>query len=123
MIEHLSDFPPNVVAFVCSGRVTRSDYETVLVPVVEAALRQHEKVRLYYQIALDFSHVEAGVSQDFKVGIEYLLRWDRIAIVTNLDWVRETIRAFSFLMPGAVEIFALDEAVRARAWILSTDPS
>jgi len=122
MIEHLRDFPDNVVAFVCSGRVTTRDYETVLVPVVEAALRQHEKVRLYYQIALDFSHIEPGVSQNFKVGMEHLLRWDRIAIVTNVDWIRETLRAFSFLMPGAVEIFLLDEAVTAREWILDADP-
>jgi hypothetical protein len=123
MIEHLSDFPGNVVAFVCSGRVTRRDYETVLVPAVEAALGQHEKVRLYYQIALDFAGIEPGVSQNFKVGMENLLRWDRIAIVTNVDWIRETLRAFSFLMPGAVEMFSLDEAAMAREWILAADPS
>jgi hypothetical protein len=29
MIEHLSDFPGNVVAFACRGRVTTRDYETV----------------------------------------------------------------------------------------------
>ena len=29
MIEHLSDFPGNVVAFACRGR-DKSDYETVL---------------------------------------------------------------------------------------------
>jgi SpoIIAA-like len=121
MIEQLKDLPPNVVGFVCSGRVTRRDYETVLMPAVEAALRQHEKVRLYYQIALDFSHVEAGVSQDFKVDVEHLLRWDRIAIVTDLDWLREAIRVFSFLWPGAVEIFATGEAPRARAWVLAAD--
>ena len=121
MIEQLSNFPGNVVAFVCSGRVTRRDYETVLVPAVEAALGQHERVRLYYQIAIDFSHIEPGVSQDFKVGIEHLLRWDRIAIVTDLDWIRETIRVFGFLLPGAVELFALDEAPAAREWILATE--
>lgn len=122
MIEHLRDFPGNVVAFMCSGRVTRRDYEIVLVPVVEAALRQHQKVRLYYQVAPDFSHIEPGVSQNFNVGMEHLLRWDRIAIVTNVEWIRETLRAFSFLMPGAVEIFLLDEAVMAREWILDMNP-
>jgi hypothetical protein len=121
MIEQLPGFPGNVVAFLCGGRITRRDYETVLVPAVEAALGQHEKVRLYYQIAPDFSHIEPGVSLDFRVGIDHLLRWDRIAIVTNLDWVRETLRAFGFLMPGAVEIFTLEEAESARQWVLAAD--
>jgi hypothetical protein len=51
----------------------------------------------------------------------HLLRWDRIAIVTDIDWIRETVRAFGFLMPGAVEIFPLDEVAAARAWILGAD--
>jgi SpoIIAA-like len=121
MIERMSDFPGHVLGFVCSGRVTKADYETVLLPTVESALRQQEKVRLYYEIALDFSHIEPGVSHNFNLGMEHLLRWDRIAIVTNIDWIREAIRAFSFLMPGAVEIFLLDEAAKAREWILATD--
>ncbi len=121
MIEQLPGFPSSVVAFACSGRITRRDYETVLVPAVEAALSRHEKVRLYYKIAADFSHIEPGVSLSFKVGIEHLLRWDRIAVVTNLDWVRETLRAFGFLMPGLVEIFTLEEAEAARAWVLAAD--
>jgi SpoIIAA-like len=59
------------------------------------------------------------VSHDFDVGVEHLLRWDRIAIVTNLDWFRETVRALSFLMPGHVELFSLDEAPEAREWVLA----
>jgi hypothetical protein len=76
MIEHLSEFPDYVVA-----RVTpQADYETVLVPVVKA-LEQHEKVRSYYQIDLDFSGVGRGVAQNCKSGMGHLLRRDRIAIV------------------------------------------
>jgi hypothetical protein len=120
MIEQLDDFPANVVAFVCSGRVTRGDYEGVLVPAVETALRQSEKVSLYYQFAVDFSHVESGIGQNFGIGMEYLLRWDRIAIVTDVGWIRETVRALGFLIPGVVDIFALGDAAKAREWILAT---
>ena len=122
MIKHLSDFPLNVVAFACKGHVTKGDYETVLVPAVESALKQHEKVRLYYQIDADFSGIEPGaVWEDFKVGVEHLLRWERIAVVTDVNWIRHTIRAFGFLMPGEVKIFPLDEAAKAREWIVAAD--
>ena len=119
MIKHSSELPSHVVGFTCAGRITRRDYETVLMPVIETALKRHEKVRLYYQIAQDFSHIEPGVSHDFDLGIDHLMRWDRIAIVTNLDWFRETVRALSFLLPGHVELFTLDEEAEAREWVLA----
>jgi hypothetical protein len=47
MIVQLTDFPENVVAFVCKGRVTKADYEGVVVPTVLNALQAQDKVRLY----------------------------------------------------------------------------
>jgi len=59
MIEALKDFPDNVIAFAPSR--TRHEarlYATVLVPAVEKALKQHEKVRLYYETATDFAGID-----------------------------------------------------------------
>ena len=118
MIEVLPKFPDNVVAVACSGHVTRKDYETVLVPYVEDALKRHEKVRLYYQIASDFDAIDPGaVWEDFKVGMGHLLRWERIAVVTDVDWIRHTMRAFSFLVPGEMKLFSVAEMKTARDWI------
>jgi hypothetical protein len=118
MIEVLKGFPPNVLAFACSGHVTRVDYETVLIPTVESMLQQQAKVRLYYEIGADFSGLEAGaVLDDFKVGVEHLPRWERIAVVTDVEWIRLIVRAFTFLLPGQVKIFRLIDAGAARGWI------
>lgn len=119
MIEVLRDFPDNIVALACKGQVTRRDYETMLVPAVEKALRQHRNVRVYYQIGAEFAGIDPGaVWDDFKVGLEHLMRWERIAVVTDVDWIRHTIRIFSFLMPGEVKIFPTSEAAEAREWIV-----
>ena len=56
MIEHLAGFPDNVVAFVCKGRVTKADYDAVLIPTVLNTLKKHQKVRLYYETAPDFDY-------------------------------------------------------------------
>jgi SpoIIAA-like len=120
MIEALKGFPTKVLAFACKGHVTKRDYETVLIPAVEEALKQQGKVRLYYQIATDFSGIEPGAMwDDFKVGMEHLLRWECIAVVTDVDWIRHTLRVFSFVIPGAVKIFRLNEEAQAREWILA----
>lgn len=118
MIEALRDFPANVVAFRCTGHVTRRDYDTVLVPAVEAALKQHDKIRLYYQIGQDFSGIDADAMwEDFSVGVAHWRHWERIAVVADVDWIRNTIRALGFLMPGAVRVFPLSGETLARTWI------
>ncbi len=58
MIEPLKGFPANIVAFACRGHVTKSDYETVLIPTVEKTLQQHEKLRVYYEIGPDFPGID-----------------------------------------------------------------
>jgi hypothetical protein len=120
MIEALRDFPDNIIAVACKGHVTRNDYETVLVPIVEKAIERHDKIRLYYQIGSDFDGIDPGaVWEDFKVGVEHLLRWERIAVVTDVDWIRHTMRAFGFLIPCEMKIFPTSEAAKARDWIIA----
>src|ERR1039458_3755092 len=89
MIEHLTSFPDNVLAFVCKGRVTKADYDAVLVPAVVQALQTHDKVRLYYETAGDFAGIDPGAMwEDFKVGMEHLTRWERVAVVTDIEWIK-----------------------------------
>jgi SpoIIAA-like len=122
MIRILSGFPENVVAVVGEGQVTRKDYDDVLVPAVTTALRRHEKIRLYYEITPQFSGIEAGaVWEDFCVGMEHLVRWERVAVVTDVEWLRHTINAFRFLLPGKIRLFAGSEAAGARAWIVEAE--
>ena len=118
MIEQLKDFPENVLAFACHGHVTKADYEEVLVPAVLAALKKQQKVRLYYETAADFSGIHPGAMwEDFKVGVEHLTHWERFAIVSDIDWIKHTMRFFSFLMPGALRVFPASEAAEARRWV------
>ena len=49
--------------------------------------------------------------------MEHILRWERIAVVTNVDWIRHTIQAFSLMIPGAVRISPLNDQAKEREWI------
>ncbi len=118
MIELLKDFPGNVVALTAAGQVTREDYQKVVIPAVERALGQHEKVRLYYQIGSDFSGIDPGAMwADTKVGMGHFLRWERIAVVTDVEWIKLSVMAFGFLMPAQVNVYSNAEADAARKWI------
>jgi hypothetical protein len=120
MIKQLTDFPGNVAAFVCKGRVTKEDYDAVLVPAVRNALRTNNKVRLYYETDADFAGLEpSAMWEDFKIGVEHLTRWERVAVVTDVEWIKHAVRFFSFIMPGATKLFSRSEAAQAREWILA----
>ena len=120
MIEHLKSFPGNVLAFVCHGQVTKQDYATVLIPAVEKALKEHDKVRLYYETAPDFSGIDpSAVWEDTKVGVSHLLRWERVAVVTDVEWIKQTMKFFSFMLPGELRVFPTREAAAARTWIVA----
>jgi len=119
MIESLNSFPGNVLAFVCHGQVTKQDYSTVLVPAVESALKAHDKVRLYYETASDFAGIDpSAVWEDTKVGVSHLLRWERVAVVTDVEWIKQTMKFFSFMIPGELRAFSTSEAAQARKWIV-----
>lgn len=115
-------FPDTIVAVACEGHVTRADYEKVLIPRVNEALARHGKVRLYYEIGPAFSGIEAGaVWEDTKLGLEHLSRWEKMALVTDVQWIHLAVGAFRFLMPGRLRVFETSQAEEARAWIRVDD--
>ena len=121
MIEAISGLPDNVAAFACHGHVTKADYESVLVPDIEERLRRHEKVRIYYEIDPDFVGIDPGaVWEDTKVGFSHFLRWERFAVVTDVEWIKQTMKFVGFLMPGELRAFPTSEADQARDWIVQS---
>lgn len=120
MIESIDSFPDNVVAVIAKGQVTKQDYEKVLIPKVEAALKRHERISLYYELGAEFSGVDSGAAwEDIKVGVEHLTRWERMAVVTDVDWIRHLMSAFRVFMPGRLRVFPTAKTADARAWILA----
>jgi len=121
MIRILPGFPAHVLAAACQGRVTRADYETVLIPAIEKALAAQPKVSIYYEIGAGFEGIEPGaVLDDLKVGMGHLSRWDRMAVVCDVAWIRDAVLAFGFLMPGRVRVLQLGQAAEARKWVSET---
>lgn len=118
MIEMLEGFPDSVVAAIAKGHVTKKDYDDVLIPKVNEALGRHDKIRCYYELGSQFSGFDAAAAwEDFKIGIEHLSRWERVAVVTDVDWIRFTMKVFRFLMPGEVRVFGNSQASDAKSWI------
>ena len=123
MIEVMTDLPERVLGLKASGEVTAEDYKTVLVPAVEEQLTRHKKVRLLYVFGEEFKGYTGGAAwEDAKVGMKHLTSFERVAVVTDVDWIENVIKAFGFAVPGEVRVFDDDDLEAARQWI-SEPPS
>jgi hypothetical protein len=118
MIDVISGLPDHVIGIEAKGKVTRSDYESVIIPLVGDKLRNHKKLNLLYHIGDDFSGMEAeAMWEDAKVGFRNLSAWNKIAVVSNVDWIRMAVKMFGIVMPGHVKVFANDQLPEARIWV------
>ena len=116
MIELLEGFPANVIAAKGKGEVTGADYDEILIPAVEKTLKEHDKIRCYYELGKDFTGFDAAaVWEDTKIGFEHLSRWERVAVVTDVQWISWTMHAFRFMFP--IRVFSTSQETEARAWI------
>jgi hypothetical protein len=119
MLRLLSDLPSDVLGIEAIGEVSTQDYESVLVPAIEERISRRRKLRLLYVFGRDFTGFSAGAAwEDAKVGMRHFTSFDRIAVVTNIEWIAKMVRAFGFVMPAEVRVFAAAQLRAARAWII-----
>ena len=120
MITLMSGLPSHVIGLVASGQVTAQDYESVVIPAVEGALQKHARVRLLYQIGPECTgFATTAMWDDLKVGFSHMMSWERVAVVTDITWIRASIKLLGFTVAGLVRIFGNDDMEAARAWILA----
>jgi hypothetical protein len=118
MLTLMPNLPDHVVGLIASATVTASDYETVLVPAIESRMARHGPVRILYQLGPAFTGFTAGaIWDDLKLGVAHLTTWERVAVVTDVDWIAVTTRLFGFALPCPVKVFPIAEIAAATHWI------
>ena len=115
MIRELDGLPPGVIGFEAAGKLSAEDYRDVVLPALERAAATGE-VRFVVVIP-EFHGMSGGALwQDLKVGIEHLRAWKRIALVTDIDWMRHLTTVFGLMAPGEIRQFPLAQRAEAIAW-------
>jgi len=120
VVELLDDMPAGTLGFRVSGKITRDEYFQMLDPVRER-LERGEKLSFLVVTDDRFHGLElAALWEDVKaagsVGLQHRSAWERLAVVTDKDWMRHAISAFGWLSPGELRIFEPDELEAAKAW-------
>lgn len=119
MIEVLSDMPDGVTGIRVSGRL-RGDELREIKPTLGEALKAGE-LRIVEVITSDYEGFgRGGLVEDLKLGLGTVLphhsAFKRIAVVSDKEWVAHTLHALSWMVPGELAVFGLDELEHAKEW-------
>jgi hypothetical protein len=122
MVQVIPDMPPGALGFRVSGRVTREDYVKVLVPPLRKAVQAGERLRILYEIGPELHMEPAALWEDLKLDVELGIKhrdaWERIAVVTDLDWLWLAFELFSWMVPGEMRLFRESEFEQAKTWLV-----
>jgi hypothetical protein len=117
-IEWIDGLPRDVVAIRATGTITARDYEEELLPAIRQRLEEHDRLKLLYHLGDDFDGCTAGaIWDDAKFGLLHLSDFSRVAMVSDVDWIRHATKLFAPLLRGEVQLFSNDELEDAKHWI------
>ena len=118
MVEQIHDLPDNVLGFTAKGTVTSDDYESVIIPAVDALFSRQGKGRFLYHLGEAFSGFEAAAMwDDTKLGLKHLAGWEKIAVVSDIEWIRAAVKIFGLAIPGQIRVFHDRELAQATRWV------
>ena len=121
MIRVMGQMPIGTIGFEATGKVTKEDYEDGAGPRCHggvgagprsAAVRARRGLRVLLTGRHVVRHETVGGPPE---------SWERVAVVTDVDWVENGIKAFSWLMHGKIKVFDEDDVDKAKLWLVTPD--
>ena len=118
MIGTLADLPEGTLGFRFSGRITGADYDTVLVPAMERAIEEHDRIKALLVFGEEFEGYDlAAIWDDTLLGLRHWRGFERVAVVSDVPWLQTMVRAIGVAMPCPIRLFAPGEEQEARRWL------
>ena len=120
MIGLISSLPNNVLGISAEGEITGTDYETILIPVLEEKLKANKKINLLYHLGNNFTGFNMNAMlDDAKMGLKHLSAFDRIALVSDHHMINIFAKFFGYMLSCELRIFKNSELEDAKKWVAS----
>jgi hypothetical protein len=118
MLRRITDMPAGTIGFEAVGEVEDDDWEETVEPVLRQEIAAGRNVRLLYLIGTEAHEVEGdAMSADTGFRVRHATSYERVAVVSDEDWIRPALRALSFLLPGKAKGFRVRDLAEAKAWL------
>jgi hypothetical protein len=120
MISKINSAPSNVAAFRATGEVTKSDYDNVVIPGIDALVAKQDKINFLLVVDTEMKNFTLGaLLKDLGVGLKHFTKWHKMAIVSEEGGVIKFTDFFSYIAPGEAKGFTHAELEEAKQWVSS----
>jgi hypothetical protein len=124
MLRRMADMPPGTIGFEAIGEVEDDDWEEAVEPVLRREMAEGHKLRLLYLLGAEARDVEGdAMTADTGFRARHATSFDRVALVTDEDWMRPAVRTLSFLLPGKAKAFPVRNLAAAKTWLANGSDS
>lgn len=118
MLRRITEMPAGTIGFEAIGEVEDDDWEHEVEPLLRREIADGRKVRLLYLLGAESRDLEAdAMKADTGFRARHAASFDRVAVVSDEDWMRPALGALSFLLPGKAKGFPVSELTAAKAWL------
>lgn len=118
MIKYLEDLPSNIVGFKATGDITEEDFIQTVMPKVKALIDKTDQLNYLLVLETSIKNFTIGAwMKDAIMGVKHLTKWNRAAIVSDVEAIRNFTNFFSYLMPGEFKGFKHTELQEAIDWV------
>lgn len=118
MMKEIQGLPSGVIGVEVQEKVSKADYEETLLPLLEQVYKKGERIRFVYRLAPDVKDFALPVGLgEFRLGWRLLRLFERCAIISDHEWVKNGTRLAAMLMPCPVQVFANTAYAQALSWV------
>jgi hypothetical protein len=118
MVELLTGLPPHVAAYKATGAISKEEYEEVVMARVDNVATEYGKINFLVLLETGMENYSIGAFIDYiKVSFEHFTKWNRMAIVTDQQWVRQAYDGLSHIVHGEIRTYELKDFDIAKEWV------
>jgi hypothetical protein len=118
MLRRMTDMPAGTIGFEAVGEVEDDDWERAVEPVLRQEIADGHKLRLLYVMGPQAGEVEGDVVKaDVGFTARHASSFERVAVVSDEDWMRPALNVLSFMLPGKAKAFPTREIADAKTWL------
>jgi hypothetical protein len=118
MVRRLRDMPTGTIGFEAIGDVEDDDWERSVEPELRRTIADGRGLRLLYVLGPRADDIDGdAVKAEGGFHARHLTAYERLAVVTDEEWVRPALRGLSFLLPGQARAFPVSDLEAAKRWL------
>jgi hypothetical protein len=120
MLRRMTDMPVGTIGFEAVGDVEDDEWEDTVEPILRQVIAEGQKVRLLYALGPRTREVEGdAMKADTAFRARHASSFEKVAVVSDEDWMRPALSALSFMLPGKAKGFRVRDIEDAKTWLAS----